>query len=330
MLGIISMGLAVAIQAAEEKVPEARGKIVVYAQFLSGVQTAGEERGLHIVDPATNTWTKIAEYPAKNGVVEMARFRVSPDATRLAFNHYQRYGSFVGENSVWLQDLRQGAAPRNISKIGGRPIWSPDGKQLLVVEVIGGGSDKPSQPSRFATWKIDDDGSHPVRLPIPESDMVADWSPDGQWLVGVSAGDEQEHRWEYVVMHPNGTGRRHLSGPGAGFGARFSPDGNRIAYVTASKNANSMQGSKSIWVVSLDGKDRRSIYMEPDKAYLEDEVTWSPDGKQLATILKTWTTMENGSVTPANPRLCIFDVEDRRMRIVPHPPATVLGHPEWR
>jgi dipeptidyl aminopeptidase/acylaminoacyl peptidase len=156
MLGIISAVLAVAIQAAEEKVPEARGKIVVYAQFLSGVQTAGEERGLHIVDPATNTWTKIAESPAKNGVVEMARFRVSPD-------------------------------------------------------------------------------------------------------------------------------------------------GNRIAHVTASKNANSMQGSRSIWVVSLDGKDRRSIYTEPDKAYLEDEVTWSPDGKQLATILKTWTTMENGSVTPTNP-----------------------------
>jgi hypothetical protein len=55
----------------------------------------------------------------------------------------------------------------------------------------------------------------------------------------------------------------------------------------------------------------------------------SPDGKQLATVLWTWTP-ENGALTPKDPRLCLFTVEDRRMRIVPHPPATLLGHLEWR
>jgi dipeptidyl aminopeptidase/acylaminoacyl peptidase len=297
-----------------------------------GDRRGGQEWGLHVVDPVTNVWTRIAEYPVKNGVPEMAIFRVSPDATRLAFNEYQDHGSYVSQSSVWLRDLRPGAAARKISDIGGRPIWSPDGKQLLVIEVIGGGPDKPSQPSRYATWKIDDNGSHPVRLPIPETDQISDWSSDGQWLVGVSPipGKEDEHGFETVVMHPDGTVRRRLPGPGVGWQARFSPDGKRIAYITASKEAWSMKG-KSLWVVDLDGKNRRPIYKEPDDAYLEpDVVTWSPDGKQLATILQTWTRIENGSVTPKNPRLCIFNVEDRRARIVPHAPASLLGHPEWR
>ena len=87
---------------------------------------------------------------------------------------------------------------------------------------------------------------------------------------------------------------------------------------------------KSVWIVGIDGKDRRSIYMEPDNVYLEDVVNWSPDGKQLVTVLQTWTHLENGTETPRNPRLCILNVEDRRMRIVPHRPAALLGHPEWR
>src|SRR5262249_23176977 len=149
--------------------------------------------GLHVVDPATNTWTRIAEYPMKNGVHEMAIIRVSPDGTRIAFNEYQNHRAYVSPSSVWLRDLRPGMAPRKISDIRGRPIWTPDGKQLLVVEVIGGGPHQPSQPSRFATWKIDVDGSHPVRLPIPETDSVSDWSSDARWLVGIGPIPGKEH-----------------------------------------------------------------------------------------------------------------------------------------
>jgi hypothetical protein len=317
--------------AAEAKDRGAHGKIVVYAQFVREDQHGRQEWGLYLVDPGTSAWTRIAEYPVKNGIAEMADIRVSPDARRLAFNEYQDLRTYARHSSVWLRDLRPDATPRKISEIGGRPIWSPDGKQLLVIEVIGGGPDKPHEPSRLATWKIDDDGSHPVRLPIPETDQISDWSSDGRWLVGVSLTSDKEHDrgFENVVIHPDGTGQRRLPGPRVGWQARFSPDGTRIAYVTGSKDPQKMKG-KSIWVVDLDGKNRRPIYMEPDDVYLSDVVTWSPDGKQLATILQTWTRVENGSVTPKNPRLCIVNVEDRLLRIVPHAPATVLGHPEWR
>jgi dipeptidyl aminopeptidase/acylaminoacyl peptidase len=103
---------------------------------------------------------------------------------------------------------------------------------------------------------IDDDGSHPVRLPIPETDQISDWSSDGRWLVGVSPipGKEHEHGFENAIMHPDATVRRRLPGPGVGWQARFSPDGKRIAYITRSKDAWSMKG-KSIWVVDRDGSE---------------------------------------------------------------------------
>ncbi len=211
----------------------------------------------------------------------------------------------------------------------GRPIWSPDGKHLLVVTVMTGLCTVPGG-TMYWTLKIDADGTHPVRVNIPDTDLVTDWSPDGRWLVAYSLipGKGFDVSYENVIMHPDGTGRRRLPGPGVGVYPRFSPDSKRIAYVTLPKATNTMRG-KSVWIVDVEGKERRSIYMEPQDAHIEDIVTWSPDGKQLATIHWTWTP-ENGALTPKNPRLCLFNVEDRRMRIVPHPPATLLGHPEWR
>jgi dipeptidyl aminopeptidase/acylaminoacyl peptidase len=333
-----SVGLAIVLlvgtgppyaSAGEEKADGTHDKIVVYAQFLAKDRPDDQEWGLHVVDPVTNAWSKLAEYQIQNGFPVMSRFRVSPDGTRLAFNEYMERGFYMGESSIWLRDLRPDATPRKLCNLGGRPIWSPDGKHLIVVLIMTGLCTVPGG-TQNATLKIDADGSHPVSMPIPGTDLVTDWSPDGQWLVAYSRiqGDGAAVHYENVIMHPDGTGRRRLPGPGVGVYPRFSPDSKRIAYVTLPKAANTMRG-KSVWVVEVEGKVRRSVYMETQDAHIEDIVTWSPDGKQLATIMETWTP-ENGALTPKNPRLCLFNVEDRRMRIIPHPPATLLGHPEWR
>ena len=65
-------------RAGDEKAVDTRGKIVVYAQFIAEDRRGGQEWGLHVVDPVTNAWTRIAEYPIKNGITAMARFRVAP------------------------------------------------------------------------------------------------------------------------------------------------------------------------------------------------------------------------------------------------------------
>jgi Tol biopolymer transport system component len=318
--------IATTALAADDKAPERRGKIVLYADFLD--EDPQSSRGIHVVDPATGTWTKVAALPPGNGVVSMHYLRVSPDGTEVAFNEYQQAKdrSHVFPASVWLRGLRPVDGPRKISDIGGRPIWSPDGKRLLLAGPIGG--HVPVKPGRYATWRVNVDGSQPARLPIAESDEVEDWSPDGRWLAAVAPALNGGAGLDIVLIHPEGTDRRRLTASGSNLSPRFSPDGRRIAYVT------STEGGKEIWVVNIDGSHRRRIYAGQGDSFIE-RVAWSPDGNHLAAILLTWSRDEKGGrvmggKTLGSPRLCILNLDDENVQIISHPPAAVLGVPDWR
>ena len=311
--------------AVDRGAPGGRGKITLYADFLDKDPRAG--RGLHVVDPTTDRWTEVAGFPPGNGIVSMSDLRVSPDGTRVAFNEFAQPDprSPAYPASVWLRDLRPGASPRKISDIHGRPIWSPDGKQLLLSEYIG--EARPGEPGRYATWRIEEDGSHPVRLPIPQTDEVYDWSAGGRRLAAVSPGQEGGLALDLVVMHPDGTGKRSLTKGGRGLFPRFSPDGKQIAY------APDLREQKSIWVVDIDSRRRRRVYLERGNSFIE-RVTWSPDGRQLAAVMLTWSRDGKGGrfmggETLGSPRLCILNLDDGRIRFIPHPPrgssATPIG-----
>jgi dipeptidyl aminopeptidase/acylaminoacyl peptidase len=312
--------------AADRRAPGGRGKITLHADFLEKDPRAGS--GLHVVDPTTDRWTEVASFPPRNGIVSMSYLRVSPDGTRVAFNEFAQPDprSPAYPASVWLRDLRPGASPRKISDIHGRPIWSPDGKQLLLSEFIG--EARSLEPGHYATWRIEEDGSHPVRLPIPQTDEVWDWSPDGRWLAVLSPGQEGGFALDLVVMHPDGTGKRSLTKGGRGLFPRFSPDGMRMAY------APDLREQKSIWVVDIDSRRRRRVYVEQGDSFIE-RVTWSPDGRQLAAVMLTWSRDGKGGrfmggETFGSPRLCILNLDDGRIRFIPHPPARVLGDLDWR
>ena len=85
--------------------------------------------------------------------------------------------------------------------------------------------------------------------------------------------------------------------------------------------------------MDLEGKARHRVYEEHDDTFA-DHVTWSPDGKQLATVLNTWARDEQrqrflGGRHDSNPRLCIIDLDGQSSRIVPLPPAQTLGEIDW-
>jgi Tol biopolymer transport system component len=332
-LWLISVSLAIVFQVgasardasvADDKEPTNQGRIILRADFLRGENES--EWGLFLVDPATGVWTKVAGFPPRNGTPPMPFIRVSPDGTVAAFNEYHQVKdrSHVEPVSVWLQELRPGAKPRKLSNIGGMPIWSPDGKQLLLIETIE--QTGSPQPIRYVTWRIDANGLHPVRLPIPESDFVEDWSSDGRWLLAVSPLGGKGS--ELVMMQPDGSGRRRLTGTGQSSSPRFSPDGRHVAYTSDSEEG------KSIWVVEIKSLHRRRVFVEQNDSFAE-RVAWSPDGKHLVFALLTWTKDAKGrrflgGETFGSPRLGILDVEDGRVRTLPHPPAQRLGDPQWR
>ena len=78
---------------------------------------------------------------------------------------------------VWTLDADGKGEKRRVADFGGVTSWSPDGKQLIVAKWL---SKPQDDDMRHETWRFNADGSGATKLPIPETDEVDDWSPDGQ------------------------------------------------------------------------------------------------------------------------------------------------------
>jgi WD40-like Beta Propeller Repeat len=123
---MISVALSLLIQAgptawnasvAGDEAAKGRGKIVLRADFLRGERES--DWGLFLVDPATDVWTKVAQFIPRNGTPPMPSIRVSPDGTMVVFNEYieslHRRRVFVEKDDSFAE----------------RVAWSPDGKHLV-------------------------------------------------------------------------------------------------------------------------------------------------------------------------------------------------------
>lgn len=302
----------------------ADGRIVIFADMSNKLDSS--ERGYYLVHPKTGVWTQATHHKVKNGPIEGAQFRLAPSGREVAYGLFETVKSPKGESyadarSIWIRPLRMDGTPRKISDLHGEPMWSPDGARLIVAGVT---SEFGATPVRHAAWRIESDGSGQVRLPIPETDWVQDWSPDGRWLAAIAV-DPKTRSCALIVQHPDGTGRKTLAIPKEHFVElpRFSPDGRSVAYLTA------YRGGKEVWIADMDGGPARKV-----RGIVEDivfqSVTWSPDGRELAGVFRTWTrSREGGKVLGDDDRLALIDVADGRVWPFPHAPARLLLRPEW-
>jgi len=286
---------------------KAGGRIYVSAALRYKPAGQDEEKtqyGLIIaIDPATGKWQKIAD-GGHDG-------RVSPDGQTLVFSRL--------DAGIWNCDTGGSNNPGKISDKSGRPVWSPDGKYLVATRQVD--LDKDNDKARAApawkceTWRIDADGRNPIKLPIPETTWVADWSPDGQWFVtGTDRHPPYGRGYQLYLMRTDGTRERRLTEGGLNVYARFSPDGKKILWLRQTAKAGN-----SIWTMDVDGKNAREVVKEVDLAS-PNGAFWSPDGKQLAVSLFDWELDENGKRVrragsdTANPRIEIMDADGTNRR----------------
>ncbi|MBC8372695.1 MAG: PD40 domain-containing protein [Phycisphaerae bacterium] len=144
-------------------------------------------------------------------------------------------------NTETLQSRRLFTDPEQIKHSNAMPVASPDGKKVAFVS---------NRSGNYRIWVSNLDGSHAKEISLssteydkaaraPIEQKVPAWSPDGKWIA----------HWEGVEM-------LHLS--------RFTgkQDRKRDKLITQSWN---------VWVVGIDGKNKR-------KAGRGDDPTWSPDG----------------------------------------------------
>jgi dipeptidyl aminopeptidase/acylaminoacyl peptidase len=234
---------------------------------------------------------------------------LSPDGRLVAFT-VTRLDEEADDyrSAIWLVPADGSAPPRRFTSGPGKdsaPRWSPDGKRLAFL------SDRGGKPQIYV---IDVAGGEARQLTaIPQGAGAAVWSPDGTRLVTVvrTGGAETENKQEKPKTPParlitalkyraNGEGfiydrRRHLFLVDAVTGeARqltdghwddtqpaWSPDGRRIAFVSARHPDRDHDRAEDIFVVDAAGGEPVRLTPGGGACALP---AWSPDGGTIAYL----------------------------------------------
>jgi Tol biopolymer transport system component len=169
--------------------------------------------------------------------------------------------------------------------------WSPDGSALLASYLTSG-------EQWYQTEVIASDGSGSRRLAVGSHVVGATWRPNGRQVLfcGLLHGDDST-RGVYIA-DPDGTDVRALPGSEFSLGCppEWSPDGRHVAF----ENSDGPHaGGIDIADIAEDGAitDVRPLDLGPNGT-LEVGPAWSPDGSQLAFVLKKGDHELVGVVNP--------------------------------
>lgn len=194
----------------------------------------------------------------------------SPDGKYILF-----YSNRDGNNEIYRMDA-DGQNQINISNHLANdylPCWSPNGKQIVFT------SDRDNKNREIYTMNID--GSNIVR--VTSNDLfeeVPTWSIDGNKILFTRQLVElvdtlKATNGEIFIMDKNGSNERQLTfKKGFDSGAKFSPDGKRIAFYGPTENKN-----YEIFIMNADGSGIYNLTNDVLEDYSPD---WSPDGKWIA------------------------------------------------
>jgi Tol biopolymer transport system component len=176
----------------------------------------------------------------------------SPDGTRLT------YGGNCADVCDVMVINADGTGERSVFHDGFPGAWSTDGNRIAFSRGDG-------------VYTINADGGDLRRVADPQ--FVTDWSPDGRQLL---LGNDFTGNLEIYLLDLSTGGMTQLThDPGVDGGAKWSPDGSRIAF-----NSNRDGGDGDVFVMNSDGTGVTALTQNDG---VEDGVgEWSPDGTQLA------------------------------------------------
>jgi TolB protein len=195
---------------------------------------------------------------------------VSPDGTLIAWDGGNEDGSQQG---IYLRALGSPTATRITTGpsdgYDSSPDISPDNERVVFTRLHGPGV-------RVEIWSVNTDGTGLRRL-LSGGRRWGDphYSPDGSTIL-VQAYDElanQGRNSNEFTMRPDGSGLRQLTNAGRGeffFSGDWSPDGQHIAYISASHLADHLQ------VRSMDASGHdEGVIADCDPQLFCDVPSWS-------------------------------------------------------
>ena len=218
-----------------------------------------------------------AEQPLSDTSRPYVNPRLSPSGT----------GVVVQAGDLWLQDLRRAAFTRlGTTDSVGFPIWTPDGRQVVYKISAGLGV-------------LNADGSGESRV-IPGTgpfDYPASFTPDGRTLIMLRSS--QETSFDTYAMPFPGGGKLTpiLATKSYEGGARLSPSGRWLVYVSNDS------GQNEVYVRPYPGPDRRV----PVSTAGGTQPTWDPQGTAIYyragnKMMTVGVSFAGDDITLASPR----------------------------
>ena len=230
--------------------------------------------GVLVYEPLRNN-TRVAWVDRAGRELE----RVSPDAQSVVYVRASPDGRKVaasvhnpekGAAEIWVYDTRS-KVNRVVAPgpgIADKPVWSPDGTRLLYSRALGAG---PRLYLR-GLW----DGDREEALPAAgDLQLPSDWSRDGRFALfhseNVTDGDVgvldfQTRKTTWI-----------LDSPANETGAVFSPEGDRVAFVS------NESGRPEVYVQTFDTRERPHLTGNRERISTDGAVLvrWRADGREI-------------------------------------------------
>ncbi len=193
------------------------------------------------------------EQPMNDMPRSYASPRISPDGTRVV----------VQASGLWVQDLARSTFTRVASKdeqTTAFPIWTADGRRIIV-RASGG----------LTIHDADGSGQSQVIPGTSNFDYPAAVSADNDTFVLLRASQETSFDIYALSLHEPGTLHPILKTSAYEGGARLSPDGRWLSYVS------NESGQYEVYVRPFSGPDRRwQVSTEGGT-----QAVWNPNGREL-------------------------------------------------
>jgi Tol biopolymer transport system component len=247
---------------ASSTTPPRNGLIAVYGP-----------KGISVVDPRTGT-TKLL--PDTFATIDPAW---SPDGKLLAVTSnpgdavYSMKPDYLGYGFAVYTMKPDGSQRKLVVENAHSPSWSPDGKQLVVVQES---AEPDAETNSLAIVNADGSGAHTLDVDAGRNfDVVSapEWSPDGK-LIAFVDGDQSIR-----LVSPDGKAAPIPPAATEGNGLSWSPDSTKLAF---DRYVDSKVGGRLVAVV-LDVATGRETVFKGEQNGAQSPV-WSPEGDQLAFL----------------------------------------------